>query len=317
MKNQLAESIHMEFNDNSVLSSLFGVSDGNIQLLEKINNVKIEYRGNIVKISGNKLSIQETKLSLEKLFDEAKKGIEIDEDKIKDIKSLLTLDIDDDFKQDFFIQTKKKKIIPRSQNQKKYFELLNSNNIVFAIGPAGTGKTFLAVAKAVSCLQKGLIKKIILSRPAVEAGEKLGFLPGDLKEKVDPFLRPIYDALYEMMPYDQVEKKIENGIIEIAPIAFMRGRTLEECYIILDEAQNSTKVQMKMFLTRFGKNSKMVVVGDKTQIDLVTKHDSGLLDVEIKLKNMKDIGFIYLSDKDVVRHELVRKIINSYEKMND
>ena len=317
MKNQLAESIHMEFNDNSVLSSLFGVSDSNIQLLEKINNVKIEYRGNVVKISGNKLSIQETKLSLEKLFDEAKKGIEIDEEKIKDIKSLLTLDINDDFKQDFFIQTKKRKIIPRSQNQKKYFELLNNKNIVFAIGPAGTGKTFLAVAKAVSCLQKGLIKKIILSRPAVEAGEKLGFLPGDLKEKVDPFLRPIYDALYEMMPYDQVEKKIENGTIEIAPIAFMRGRTLEECYIILDEAQNSTKIQMKMFLTRFGKNSKMVVVGDKTQIDLVTKHDSGLLDAEIKLKNMKDIGFIYLSDKDVVRHELVRKIINSYEKVND
>ena len=317
MKNQLAESIHMEFNDNSVLSSLFGVSDSNIHLLEKINNVKIEYRGNVVKISGNKLSIQETKLSLEKLFDEAKKGIEIDEEKIKDIKSLLTLDIDDDFKQDFFIQTKKKKIIPRSQNQKKYFELLNNKNIVFAIGPAGTGKTFLAVAKAVSCLQKGLIKKIILSRPAVEAGEKLGFLPGDLKEKVDPFLRPIYDALYEMMPYDQVEKKIENGTIEIAPIAYMRGRTLEECYIILDEAQNSTKIQMKMFLTRFGKNSKMVVVGDKTQIDLVTKHDSGLLDAEIKLKNMKDIGFIYLSDKDVVRHELVRKIINSYEKVND
>ena len=317
MKNQLAESIHMEFNDNSVLSSLFGVSDSNIQLLEKINKVKIEYRGNVVKISGNKLSIQETKLSLEKLFDEAKKGIEIDEEKIQDIKSLLTLDIDDDFKQDFFIQTKKRKIIPRSQNQKKYFELLNNKNIVFAIGPAGTGKTFLAVAKAVSCLQKGLIKKIILSRPAVEAGEKLGFLPGDLKEKVDPFLRPIYDALYEMMPYDQVEKKIENGTIEIAPIAFMRGRTLEECYIILDEAQNSTKIQMKMFLTRFGKNSKMVVVGDKTQIDLVIRHDSGLLDAEIKLKNMKDIGFIYLSDKDVIRHELVRKIINSYEKVND
>ena len=317
MKHQLAESIHMEFNDNSVLSSLFGVSDSNIQLLEKINNVKIEYRGNVVKISGNKFSIQETKLSLEKLFYEAKKGIEIDEEKIKDIKSLLTLDIDDDFKQDFFIQTKKRKIIPRSQNQKKYFELLNNKHIVFAIGPAGTGKTFLAVAKAVSCLQKGLIKKIILSRPAVEAGEKLGFLPGDLKEKVDPYLRPIYDALYEMMPYDQVEKKIENGTIEIAPIAFMRGRTLEDCYIILDEAQNSTKIQMKMFLTRFGKNSKMVVVGDKTQIDLVTKHDSGLLDAEIKLKNMKDIGIIYLSDKDVIRHELVRKIINSYEKMND
>jgi len=215
MKNQLAESIHMEFNDNSVLSSLFGVFDSNIQLLEKIYNVKIEYRGNVVKISGNKLSIQETKLSLEKLFDEAKKGIEIDEEKIKDVKSLLTLDIDDDFKKDFFIQTKKRKIIPRSQNQKKYFELLNNNNIVFAIGPAGTGKTFLAVAKAVSCLQKGLIKKIILSRPAVEAGEKLGYLPGDLKEKVDPFLRPIYDALYEMMPYDQVEKKLKMALSKL------------------------------------------------------------------------------------------------------
>ena len=317
MKNQLAESIHMEFNDNSVLSSLFGVSDGNIQLLEKINNVKIEYRGNIVKISGNKLSIQETKLSLEKLFNEAKKGIESDEEKIKDIKSLLVLDNDDSSQLDLFIQTKKRKIIPRSQNQKKYFELLNNKNIVFAIGPAGTGKTFLAVAKAVSCLQTGLIKKIILSRPAVEAGEKLGFLPGDLKEKVDPFLRPIYDALYEMMPYDQVKKKIENGIIEIAPIAFMRGRTLEECYIILDEAQNSTKIQMKMFLTRLGKNSKMVVVGDKTQIDLVTKYDSGLLDAGKRLKNIKEIGFIYLNEKDVVRHDLVRKIINSYEKVND
>ncbi len=283
MKDQLAKSLHIQFNDNNILSSLFGVADRNIQLLEKINNVKIEYRGNVVKVSGPKLSIQETKTALEKLFDEAIKGIEIDEEKIKDITSLLALNIDDNFQLDFFIQTKKRKIIPRSQNQKKYIKLLNNKNIVFAIGPAGTGKTFLAVAKAVSCLQKGLIKKIILSRPAVEAGEKLGFLPGDLKEKVDPFLRPIYDALYEMMPYDQVRKKIENGTIEIAPIAFMRGRTLEECYIILDEAQNSTKIQMKMFLTRFGKNSKMVVVGDKTQIDLVTKYDSGLLDVEKKL----------------------------------
>ena len=317
MNNQLAESLQIEFNDNNILSSLFGVADSNIQLLEKINNVKIEYRGNVVKISGYKLSIQETKITLEKLFNEAKKGIEIDEEKIKDTKSLLALDIDDGFQQDFFIQTKKRKIIPRSQNQKKYFELLNKKNIVFAIGPAGTGKTFLAVAKAVSYLQKGLIKKIILSRPAVEAGEKLGFLPGDLKEKVDPFLRPIYDALYEMMPYDQVNKKIENGTIEIAPIAFMRGRTLEECYIILDEAQNTTKIQMKMFLTRFGKNSRMVVVGDKTQIDLVTKYDSGLLDSENKFKNIKEIGFVYLNDKDVVRHDLVRKIINSYEKVND
>ena len=191
MSFQVIESLQIEFNDNNILSSLFGVEDSNIQFLEKINNVKIEYRGNIVKISGNKLSIQETKKALEKLFVEAKKGIEIDEEKIKDTKSLLSLDIKDDSQLDLFIQTKKRKIIPRSQNQKKYFELLNINNIIFAIGPAGTGKTFLAVAKAVSCLQKDLVKKIILSRPAVEAGEKLGFLPGDLKEKVDPFLRPI------------------------------------------------------------------------------------------------------------------------------
>ena len=273
------QSIHIEFDDNNILSSLFGVNDSNIRTLEKINKVKIDYRGNRVKIIGKKISIEETRRALENLFEEAKKGIEIDEEKIRDIKSLLSMK--NNFSQlDLSIQTKKRKIIPRSNNQKKYFELLNKKNIVFAVGPAGTGKTFLAVAKAVAALQKGVVKKIILSRPAVEAGEKLGFLPGDLKEKVDPFLRPIYDALYDMMPFDQVEKKLTNGVIEIAPIAFMRGRTLEDCFIILDEAQNTTKIQMKMFLTRLGKNSQMVVVGDITQIDLVTKNDSGLLDVK-------------------------------------
>ena len=310
---QATNSVQIEFNDNNILSSLFGVSDQNIHLLEKMNNVRIEYRGNIVKIIGTKVSIEETKTTLQKLFNEAKKGVEIDEEKIKDTKSLLFLDSNDNTQLDLFIQTKKRKIIPRSLNQKKYFELLNSKNIVFAIGPAGTGKTFLAVAKAVSYLQKGLVNKIILSRPAVEAGEKLGFLPGDLKDKVDPFLRPIYDALYQMMPFDQVEKKINNGIIEIAPIAFMRGRTLEDCYIILDEAQNTTKIQMKMFLTRLGKNSKMVVVGDKTQIDLISKSESGLLDSENKLKKLQDVGFVYLGENDVIRHDLVRKIINAYE----
>ena len=310
---QNIHSLNIEFSDNNILSSLFGVNDINIITLEKINNVKIQYRGNKVKISGSKKSIKETKDELLNLFEEAKKGIEIDEDKIKDTKSLLSLNIKENSQLDLFIQTKKRKIVPRSANQKKYFELLNNKNIVFAIGPAGTGKTFLAVAKAVSSLQNGSIKKIILTRPAVEAGEKLGFLPGDLKEKVDPYLRPIYDALYDMMPYDQVEKKIFNNIIEIAPIAFMRGRTHEDCYIILDEAQNTTRVQMKMFLTRLGKNSKMVIVGDKTQIDLVSKNDSGLLDSEIKLKKIEEIGFIYLKEGDVVRHDLVRKIINAYD----
>ena len=307
------ESIHIEFDDNSILSSLFGVNDANIRTLEKINEVKIEYRGNKVKIVGHKFSIEETRRELENLFEEAKKGIEIDEEKIKDTKSLLSLDSNSNSQLDLFIQTKKRKIIPRSNNQKKYFQLLNEKNIVFAVGPAGTGKTFLAVAKAVAALQKGLVNKIILSRPAVEAGEKLGFLPGDLKDKVDPFLRPIYDALYDMMPFDQVEKKINNGIIEIAPIALMRGRTLENCFVILDEAQNTSKIQMKMFLTRLGKNSQMVVVGDITQIDLVSKNDSGLLDAKVKLSHIKDIGFVFLNDKDVVRHDLVKKIINAYD----
>ena len=307
------ESIHIEFDDNSILSSLFGVNDANIRTLEKINGVKIEYRGNKVKIVGHKFSIEETRRELENLFEEAKKGIEIDEEKIKDTKSLLSLDSNSNSQLDLLIQTKKRKIIPRSNNQKKYFQLLNEKNIVFAVGPAGTGKTFLAVAKAVAALQKGLVNKIILSRPAVEAGEKLGFLPGDLKDKVDPFLRPIYDALYDMMPFDQVEKKINNGIIEIAPIAFMRGRTLENCFVILDEAQNTSKIQMKMFLTRLGKNSQMVVVGDITQIDLVSKNDSGLLDAKVKLSHIKDIGFVFLNDKDVVRHDLVKKIINAYD----
>ena len=309
-------SLDFELNDNNFLSNLFGIDDKNIQIIEKNNNVKIKYRGNKIKIIGSKTSIKDTKEEILILFEEAKKGVNIDEDKIMETRSLKLLEISPDEQMNLFFQTKKRKILPRTKNQKNYFQLLNTKDIVFAYGPAGTGKTFLAVAKAVASLQKGLVNKIILSRPAVEAGEKLGFLPGDLKEKVDPFLRPIYDALYDMMPYDQVEKKIANNIIEIAPIAFMRGRTLENCYIILDEAQNTTKIQMKMFLTRLGKNSKMVVVGDNTQIDLISKSDSGLIDAAKKLKNIEDIGFIELDNRDVVRHEVVRKIINAYEEKN-
>jgi phosphate starvation-inducible PhoH-like protein len=309
-------SLDFELSDNNYIPNLFGVDDKNIHLLEKVNNVQIKYRGNKIKIIGNKLSIKNTKEEILLLFKEAKKGIDIDEDKIMETRSMKILEINPQDQMDLFFQTKKRKISPRTQNQKDYFQLLNSKDIVFAFGPAGTGKTFLAVAKAVASLQQGLVKKIILSRPAVEAGEKLGFLPGDLKEKVDPFLRPIYDALYEMMPYDQVEKKLANNIIEIAPIAFMRGRTLEDCFIILDEAQNTTKIQMKMFLTRLGKNSKMVVVGDNTQIDLISKNDSGLIDASKKLKNIQDIGFIELDQRDVIRHEVVRKIINAYEQKN-
>ena len=309
-------SLDFELSDNNYIPNLFGVDDKNIHILEKANNVQIKYRGNKIKIIGAKSSIKNTKEEILLLFEEAKKGIDIDEDKIMESRSMKILEINPQDQTDLFFQTKKRKISPRTQNQKDYFQLLNSKDIVFAYGPAGTGKTFLAVAKAVASLQQGLVKKIVLSRPAVEAGEKLGFLPGDLKEKVDPFLRPIYDALYEMMPYDQVEKKLANNIIEIAPIAFMRGRTLEDCFIILDEAQNTTKIQMKMFLTRLGKNSKMVVVGDNTQIDLISKNDSGLIDASKKLKNIQDIGFIELDQRDVIRHEVVRKIINAYEQKN-
>lgn len=314
--NKNLDNIELELDDNTILSNLFGINDSNLFLIEKINDVQIQYRGNKIKISGKRKSIFETKKTILDLFKKAKNGDEIDEDKIRDINTLVTMNIKEDKQLDLFIQTKKRKIIPRTKNQNIYFKLLNSKNIVFAIGPAGTGKTYVAVAKAVSELQDGKVNKIILSRPAVEAGEKLGFLPGDLKEKVDPFLRPIYDALYSMLPYEQVEKKIANNTIEIAPIAFMRGRTLEDCFIILDEAQNTTKTQMKMFLTRLGKNSKMVVVGDITQIDLVSERDSGLKDALKKLKKIDEIGFIELNDKDVVRHELVKKIINLYEKEN-
>ena len=310
------DNLQLELDDNTILSNLFGINDSNLHIIEKMNSVKIQYRGNKIKIYGEKKSIFETKKIILDLFIEAKKEIVIDEDKIRECKSLINMREKEENLTNFFIQTKKRKIIPRTKNQNTYFKLLNTKNIVFAIGPAGTGKTYVAVAKAVSALLEGKVNKIILSRPAVEAGEKLGFLPGDLKEKVDPFLRPIYDALYSMLPFEQVEKKIANNIIEIAPIAFMRGRTLEDCFIILDEAQNTTKTQMKMFLTRLGKNSQMVVVGDITQIDLISERDSGLKDALKKLNKIDDIGFIELYDIDVVRHDLVKKIINAYEKEN-
>ncbi len=310
------DNLELELDDNTILSNLFGINDSNLHIIEKINDVSIQYRGNKIKISGSRKSIFETKKTILDLFKEAKKGADIDEDKIRDSKSLISMNLKEEIESSMFIQTKKRKIIPRTENQNTYFHLLNSKNIIFAIGPAGTGKTYIAVAKAVSALLEGKVNKIVLSRPAVEAGEKLGFLPGDLKEKVDPFLRPIYDALYSMLPAEQVEKKITNNIIEIAPIAFMRGRTLEDCFIILDEAQNTTKTQMKMFLTRLGKKSQMVVVGDITQIDLVSERESGLKDALKKLKKINDIGFIEMKEKDVVRHDLVRKIISAYEKDN-
>lgn len=212
------------------------------------------------------------------------------------------------------IQTWKKTIYPKSNNQTKYLDSIDNFDLIFGIGPAGTGKSFLAVAKAVEMLKKGSIDKIILSRPAVEAGENLGFLPGDMKEKVDPFLRPIYDALYEMIPFDRVEKKIHSGVIEIAPVAFMRGRTFKNSFIIIDEAQNTSTIQMKMILTRLGNGSKMIINGDLTQIDIKYSKNSGLKEAKKRLSHLKKIKFINFNDNDVVRHDIVTEIIKAYAK---
>jgi phosphate starvation-inducible PhoH-like protein len=216
--------------------------------------------------------------------------------------------------QKYQITTKLKTIYPKTKNQEIFLKLMRSKDIVFALGPAGTGKTYLAVAYAVSLFVEGKINRLILSRPAVEAGERLGFLPGDMKEKIDPYLRPLYDALYEMMPVDEIDRKMMNNLIEIAPLAFMRGRTLNKSFIILDEAQNTLSTQMKMFLTRLGQNSKMVITGDPSQKDLPHNAKSGMQDAMEKLEKVNDIGFAHLNSSDVCRHTLVEKIINAYDK---
>ena len=307
-------SLDIELSDNNYLPNLFGVNDKNIQILEKINNVQIKYRGNKIKIIGKKSSIKDTRDEILLLFEQAKKGLYIDEDKIMETRSMKILEIDSEENMNLFFQTKKRKIMPRSQNQKNYFQLLNSKDIVFAYGPAGTGKTFLAVAKAVASLQQGLVKKIILSRPAVEAGEKLGFLPGDLKEKVDPFLRPIYDALYEILGFERVSRLLERKIIEIAPLAYMRGRTLNDAFIILDEGQNTTIAQMEMFLTRIGYGSKTVVTGDISQVDLPRDIKSGLKDCLEFIPKIKGTHITAFNSDDVMRHSIVKSIITEYSK---
>ena len=227
------------------------------------------------------------------------------------------LEINSQDQMDLFFQTKKRKISPRTQNQKNYFQLLNSKDIVFAYGPAGTGKTYLAVASAVDALNRERVKRIVLVRPAVEAGERLGFLPGDLAQKVDPYLRPLYDALYDLAGYDNVTKFFEKGILEVAPLAYMRGRTLNQSFIILDEAQNTTPEQMKMFLTRIGFGTKAVVTGDITQIDLAKGQKSGLIEIQKILKHIKGIEFTKFESEDVVRHPLVQKIVNAYQKFDN
>lgn len=310
--------ISFELYNNQLIQKLVGVSDANLKLIEKSLGVEILSFGNQITIKGGAGEIECAKTVLMMLYDKASKNVHIDEEEVKaavrvcngtkleqkDIQSF----------NEMVLKTKKRYIYPRSATQAAYIDAMMKNELVFGLGPAGTGKTYLAVALAVSMMLEGAVDKIILSRPAVEAGENLGFLPGDLKEKVDPYLRPLYDALYEMLPAETVDKKLSIGEIEIAPLAFMRGRTLSNAFVILDEAQNTTPMQMKMFLTRLGENSRMVVNGDLSQVDLPRGVVSGLRDALDTLKRVSGITSVTFTSSDVVRHGLVAKIVQAYEE---
>ncbi len=309
--------INFELFNNNLVQQLVGPQDGNLRLIEKILGVEIGSFGNQMNIKGSAEAIEQAKTAIDVLYNKVSKGIAINEEEVKAAIRISGGNTDSATAQDLsniVLKTKKRHIYPRSATQALYIQEMMKNELVFGLGPAGTGKTYLAVALAVSMMLEGRIDKIILSRPAVEAGENLGFLPGDLKEKVDPYLRPLYDALYEMLPAEQVDKKIALGEIEIAPLAFMRGRTLSNAFVILDEAQNTTPMQMKMFLTRLGENSRMVVNGDLSQVDLPRGTISGLRDALSILQGVPNIGSVRFSAADVVRHGLVAKIVKAYEE---
>ncbi len=309
------ETVNIQINDNEILMSIVGEFDQNLKDLAKQTSTNLFFRGNSITCKGKKENIElfceAVKFLINKYFLtniiekedimlSVNKNMELDNSNVKSFKQL--------------IKTPRKSVIARSEKQSDYIKALKESDIIFSLGPAGTGKSFLAVSVAVTLLMEKKIERVILSRPAVEAGEKLGFLPGDMKEKVDPYLRPLYDALYELFGADKIDKKIETGEIEIAPLAFMRGRTLKNCFAILDEAQNATETQIKMFLTRIGENSKLVVNGDPSQIDLINKSQSGLIKSKNILKNIKEIKTIEFDHNDVVRHPLVSKIIRAYQK---
>lgn len=295
----------------------YGPQDQNIKTLANVLNVKLVARGNELLLKGEKENLDEATRTITELFLFLNRNCKLGPDDIKTVAKLSAWQNPDNSAENnlesIILFTKNHEIKPRTEGQTKYFQSTQKNDIVFAIGPAGTGKTYLAVAVAVAKLKEKQVDRIILCRPAVEAGESLGFLPGDLREKVDPYLRPLYDALYDMVPLDKLKRQLETNIIEVVPLAYMRGRTLNNSFVILDEAQNTTSLQMKMFLTRLGANSQAIITGDITQIDLPPKTTSGLIQVTKILKNVDGIDFVNLTDKDVVRHKLVKEIINAYE----
>jgi len=308
------ETLNIQIMDNDMLMSIVGQFDQNLKHLSKLTNTNVFFRGNSITCKGIKdnlnifceaIKFLINKYNLTNIVEKqdillaVKKNMEFETSNVKSFKQL--------------IKTPRKSVIARSEKQSNYIKALKENDIILSLGPAGTGKSFLAVSVAITLLMEKKIERVILSRPAVEAGEKLGFLPGDMKEKVDPYLRPLYDALYELFGADKIDKKIETGEIEIAPLAFMRGRTLKNCFAILDEAQNATETQIKMFLTRIGENSKLVVNGDPSQVDLINKSHSGLIKSKNILKELKEIKIIEFDHNDVVRHPLVSKIIRAYQ----
>lgn len=313
----------LSFDNNRYASALYGQFDQNLALVEQKLGVDIRSRGNQLTIRGNAVAAEQARRALDALYAVLQKGGEIAQ---SDVEGALRMAVTPDDQLTLptmesksklsaaQIATRKRTIYARTPNQDAYMRALERSELVFGVGPAGTGKTYLAVAHAAMLLERGLVERIILSRPAVEAGERLGFLPGDMKEKVDPYLRPLYDALHDMMPSDRVERAIQAGVIEIAPLAFMRGRTLAHSAVILDEAQNTTSMQMKMFLTRLGESSRMIITGDPTQIDLPSNTRSGLVEALRILDGVSGIVTVRFNEKDVVRHTLVAEIVSAYDR---
>ncbi len=324
----LAEApLQIEFDDNRLLPLLYGEHDRNLARIESALGVQLVTRGNRLAVTGPAANVDQARRALMALYGALKRGQPIDGGALDAALRQVQGGTDaratrggTDVKPggqkgdgDLVIATRRRQISPRSAVQAAYLRAMRENEMVFGIGPAGTGKTYLAVAAAVAALTAGEVDRIVLSRPAVEAGERLGFLPGDMREKVDPYLRPLYDALHDMLPMDQVEKRLESGEIEVAPLAFMRGRTLAHCFVILDEAQNTTPMQMKMCLTRLGEGSRMIVTGDLSQIDLPTGAKSGLADALETLSGVEGVGVVRFSDVDVMRHPVVARIVRAYE----
>jgi phosphate starvation-inducible protein PhoH and related proteins len=315
-----ASPLSLEFEDNQLLPALYGDFDRHLARIEQVLGVTVASRGNNVIVTGDAATADIARMALEALYQRLTEGLDV---AIAEVDAAIRLARDaaesagagvaDLGAGKLVIRTPKRHISPRSPGQQRYIRALMDNELAFGLGPAGTGKTYLAVGMAVSMLTSGRVDRIVLSRPAVEAGERLGFLPGDMRDKIDPYLRPLYDALYDMMPPEQVDRRLETGEIEVAPLAFMRGRTLSNAYVILDEAQNATPVQMKMFLTRLGENARMVVTGDLSQIDLPRGVTSGLRHAIQTLDGVPGVEAIQLRAEDVVRHELVSRIVSAYE----